>query len=88
MAAEVIGELRRAEITVGWVRGERLLDDVGETRGNRGEWPRSCLVRVIFAWVAPFLSDSCTIPIKTGLDFWGRPDFVGVLPDCSSLHPH
>ena len=34
--------------------------------------PRSGPVWVVFAWVAPWLSASCTIPIKTGPGFGGQ----------------
>jgi len=32
-------------------------------------------VLVVFAWVAPWLSASCTIPIKTGPDYGGQANF-------------
>jgi hypothetical protein len=34
--------------------------------GSCGGWPRFGSVWVVFAWVAPWLSASCTIPIETG----------------------
>src|SRR3982751_3539011 len=40
--------------------------------GSRGGSRRSGPVLVVFAWVAPWLSASCTIPIKTGPGFGGQ----------------
>src|SRR6266511_4169158 len=40
--------------------------------GSRGGSRRSGPVWVVFAWVAPWLSASCTIPIKTGPGFGGQ----------------
>ena len=39
---------------------------------TRGGSRRSGPVWVVFAWVAPWLSASCTIPIKTGPGFGGQ----------------
>src|SRR4051812_41845540 len=77
--------------------GRRSVPRRGRPGPRGGTW-RSGLVRVVFAWVAPWLSASCTTPIKTGPAFGGQasrrhgkgrtpPVLQDVLPEIPAVGP-